>query len=116
ILRACITLASRMDPRSTVERADRCTRLRSPGASARRRRYHGGMTNAALTADGDSDDHVVRAITGDDNFRVNAATTSETVRAALEAQRATGNTAKHFADLITGTILIRETMSPTHRV
>lgn len=74
------------------------------------------MTNAALTADGDSDDHVVRAITDDDNFRVITATTSQTVRAALEAQRATGNTAKHFADLITGTILIRETMSPTHRV
>jgi molecular chaperone Hsp33 len=74
------------------------------------------MTDAAPRADGAASDHVVRAITDDDNFRVITASTTHTVRQALEAQQAAGNTARHFADLITGTVLIRETMSPTHRV
>jgi molecular chaperone Hsp33 len=59
---------------------------------------------------------VVRAITDDDTFRVITADTTETVRGALSAQGATGETARHFADLLTGTVLIRETMSPGHRV
>ena len=74
------------------------------------------MTHAAQTAPVDPADHVVRAITDDDNFRVITASTTETVRRALAAQGAAGETARHFADLITGTVLIRETMSPTHRV
>lgn len=59
---------------------------------------------------------MVRAITDDDTFRVITADTTETVRGALSAQGATGETARHFADLLTGTVLIRETMSPGHRV
>lgn len=74
------------------------------------------MTLAAPMAIGDESDRVVRAITDDDNFRVITASTTQTVRQALEAQAAAGSTARHFADLITGTVLIRETMSPTHRV
>jgi molecular chaperone Hsp33 len=61
-------------------------------------------------------DRVLRAITDDDNFRVIAAATTETVRQALVSQRATGTTARHFADLLTGAVLVRETMSPGHRV
>jgi molecular chaperone Hsp33 len=61
-------------------------------------------------------DHVLRAITDDDDFRVITAITSDTVRRALVSQRVTGTTAHHFADLLTGTVLIRETMSPGHRV
>ena len=61
-------------------------------------------------------DRVLRAITDDDNFRVMTATTTATVRGALASQGATGDTARHFGELITGTILIRETMSPAHRV
>ena len=67
-------------------------------------------------ADTASGDHVLRAITDDDNFRVIVAATTQTVRDALAAQNAEGQAAKHFAALITGTVLIRETMSPTQRV
>jgi molecular chaperone Hsp33 len=65
-------------------------------------------------------DHVLRAMTEDDNFRVITADTTQTVTGVLAAQRTTHElsapTAEHFADLLTGTVLIRETMSPTHRV
>jgi len=61
-------------------------------------------------------DRVVRAITDDDNFRVITATTSGVVRQAMAAQQLTGVTARHFADLLTGTVLVRETMSPSYRV
>jgi molecular chaperone Hsp33 len=71
------------------------------------------MTNAATDR---SADHVLRAITDDDNFRVIVASTTDTVQRALAAQQAGGETARHFADMLTGTVLIRETMSPGHRV
>jgi molecular chaperone Hsp33 len=65
-------------------------------------------------------DHVLRAMTEDDNFRVITADTTATVRGAISAQRIAGSesvdVARHFADLLTGTVLIRETMSPAHRV
>lgn len=61
-------------------------------------------------------DTVVRAITEDGSFRVIAATTTETVRGVLEAQRAEGATARHLADLVSGTILLRETMAPNLRL
>jgi molecular chaperone Hsp33 len=61
-------------------------------------------------------DCVVRAITDDNSFRVITASTTETVRGVIEAQKAKGITARHLGDLVTGTILIRETMSPQLRV
>jgi molecular chaperone Hsp33 len=61
-------------------------------------------------------DHVLRAITDDGAFRVIAARTTETVRRAVEAQSARGNTARYFGDLLTGSILFRETMAPQLRV
>ena len=40
----------------------------------------------------------------------------DTVRGAIEAQGVTGQTARHFGDLLTGSILFRETMAPNLRV
>ncbi len=62
-------------------------------------------------------DHVMRAITDDDNFRVITASTTRTVEQVLQAQKVTDPaTARHLSDLITGTVLVRETMAPTYRV
>jgi molecular chaperone Hsp33 len=61
-------------------------------------------------------DTVLRAITDDGAFRVIAARTTRTVRGAVESQEATGNTARHFGDLVTGSVLFRETMAPNLRV
>ncbi|HYO94225.1 MAG TPA: Hsp33 family molecular chaperone HslO [Polyangiaceae bacterium] len=61
-------------------------------------------------------DSVLRAITDDGAFRVITAATTQTVRGALRAQDAQGATARTFADLITGSILFRETMAPDLRV
>ncbi|MSP24524.1 MAG: Hsp33 family molecular chaperone HslO [Myxococcales bacterium] len=63
-----------------------------------------------------AEDRVLRAITDDDNFRVVVAVTTNTVRGAVAAQEPSGTAAGHFADLITGTVLVRETMSPAYRV
>lgn len=61
-------------------------------------------------------DSVVRALTTDGAFRVIVASTTSTTRGAVDAQAARGATARHFADLVTGSILVRETMAPTLRV
>ena len=61
-------------------------------------------------------DSVMRAITEDGAFRVITVCTTDTVRAAMSAQEVSGATARHFADLLTGTVLVRETMSPQLRV
>ncbi len=58
----------------------------------------------------------MRAITDDGAFRVITARTTQTVRGAIEAQAATGDTARTFGDLLTGAILFRETMAPDLRV
>lgn len=63
------------------------------------------------------DDSVLRAITDDGAFRVIAADTTATVRQAIEAQRpATAELARVFADLLTGSILVRESMAPDNRL
>ena len=61
-------------------------------------------------------DTVLRAITDDGAFRVITARTTQTVRGAVEAQGVVGATARHFGDLLTGSILFRETMAPNLRV
>jgi molecular chaperone Hsp33 len=61
-------------------------------------------------------DTVLRAITDDGAFRVITARTTRTVRGAIEAQDATGQTARHFGDLLTASVLFRETMAPNLRV
>lgn len=62
-------------------------------------------------------DNVLRAITDDGAFRVIAADTTATVRGALEAQRpATVELTRIFADLLTGAVLVRESMAPDNRL
>jgi molecular chaperone Hsp33 len=61
-------------------------------------------------------DTVLRAITDDGAFRVITARTTQTVRGAVEAQGVAGVTARHFGDLLTASILFRETMAPNLRV
>lgn len=61
-------------------------------------------------------DTVLRAMTNDGSFRVIAAATTETTRQASAAQKASGDTAARFAELLTGAIIVRETMAPSHRV
>ena len=63
------------------------------------------------------EDNVLRAITDDGAFRIIAADTIATVRGALEAQRpATPELARVFADLLTGAVLVRESMAPDNRL
>lgn len=55
-------------------------------------------------------------MTDDSAFRVMAVNTTQTVRDALSRQAPSGITRKAFGDLITGAVLVRETMSPNQRV
>lgn len=55
-------------------------------------------------------------MTDDGGFRVITVRTTDTVRGVLESQGATGATARWLADLVTGTVLVRETMAPNYRV
>jgi len=61
-------------------------------------------------------DGVVRALTDDGAFRVITVRTTDTVRGAVAAQGLRGGAVRVFADLLTGTTLVRETMSPDLRV
>lgn len=61
-------------------------------------------------------DTALRALTEDQAFRVMAVSTTETVRGAIEAQRAKGESARVLGELLTGAILLRETMAPDLRV
>ena len=62
-------------------------------------------------------DSVLRAITDDGAFRVIAADTTATVREALAVQKAaTAELARTFADLLTGAVLVRESMAPDNRL
>lgn len=61
-------------------------------------------------------DSVVRAITEDGAFRVIAARTTDTIRGVVTAQRAPSDLARHLGELVTGAILVRETMAPNLRV
>jgi molecular chaperone Hsp33 len=63
------------------------------------------------------EDTVLRAITDDGAFRVIAADTTATVREALKVQKpATGELARTFGDLLTGAVLVRESMAPDNRL
>jgi molecular chaperone Hsp33 len=73
------------------------------------------MSSSPVPVPADSD-KALRAITEDGAFRVVAVRTTETVRGAIAAQKAQGASARLFADLVTGSILIRETMAPDLRV
>ena len=55
-------------------------------------------------------------MTDDGSFRAIVAATTSTVSGVLTAQETTGQTSRTFADLVTGTVLFRETMAPQLRV
>lgn len=61
-------------------------------------------------------DVVLRAITNDGAFRVMVARTTGMVREAVQRQAAVGSNAAAFGDLLTATVLFRETMAPQLRV
>lgn len=62
-------------------------------------------------------DLAVRAMTNDGSFRVIAIRTSQTVRGALGKQEDLSSTdAALYAGLLTGAVLVRQTMAPQHRV
>jgi molecular chaperone Hsp33 len=61
-------------------------------------------------------DVAARAMTEDGSFRVVAVDATQTARDAIAAQRASGRDANHFAELIVGAVLFRETMAPDQRV
>ena len=63
-----------------------------------------------------SSDSVLRAITDDGAFRVIVVRTTDTVQHVLKAQSAAGDTGRHLGDLVTGSVLFRETMAPNLRV
>ncbi|MCA9608867.1 MAG: Hsp33 family molecular chaperone HslO [Myxococcales bacterium] len=65
---------------------------------------------------GASTDRTTTAVTHDGAFRVIALRTTDTVRECIRAQGAEGDDARHLADVVTGTILVRLTMAPTYRV
>jgi molecular chaperone Hsp33 len=64
----------------------------------------------------DTSDSVLRAITDDGAFRVIVARTTNTVQHVLKAQGAVGPTGRNLGDLVTGSVLFRETMAPNLRV
>ncbi len=61
------------------------------------------------------EDHVLRSITDDDNFRVIVASTSSTVRQAVALHRLESETAHHFANMLSACVLMRETLAPHFR-
>ncbi|HSC88346.1 MAG TPA: Hsp33 family molecular chaperone HslO [Polyangiaceae bacterium] len=61
-------------------------------------------------------DSSVRAITDDGAFRVIVARTTDTAREIARLQKAHGEDARNLGDLVTATVLFRETMAPDLRV
>jgi molecular chaperone Hsp33 len=64
----------------------------------------------------DSADTVLRAMTDDGAFRIMVVESTRTLRSAIESQRAQPAETAALGDLLTGTVLFRETMSPQLRV
>lgn len=61
-------------------------------------------------------DRAVRAMTAEDGFRAVTIRSTEMVRRALQTQKVEGDIARAYAELLTGAVLIRETMAPKMRV
>jgi molecular chaperone Hsp33 len=69
-----------------------------------------------MSASKSEQDGALRAMTDDGAFRVVNVRTTDTVRRVLEAQRVTGRSAALLGELVTGAILVRETMAPDYRL
>jgi molecular chaperone Hsp33 len=63
-----------------------------------------------------SADSVVRAMTDDGAFRVVTARMTDTIEKALTTQDAWGENGRFLGELLVGSVLVRETMAPNHRV
>lgn len=61
-------------------------------------------------------DRIYRAMTNDGTFRIVTLSGTETAQAVCRAQNVRGQTARHLSELVLGSALIRETMSPQLRV
>ena len=61
-------------------------------------------------------DHALRTMCEEGNFRILLANTTDTVAAVLDAQSPAEDTRKLFADLVTASVLLRLTMSPDNRL
>jgi len=61
-------------------------------------------------------DGAMRAMTDDGAFRVVTVRTTDTVQRMLELQGHTGDNAKRLGELLTGAVLVRETMAPDYRL
>lgn len=61
-------------------------------------------------------DSVLRVMTDDGAFRVITARTTKMVRQAITAQGVSGSAARFLGDLLTGSVLFRQTMAPQLRV
>ena len=61
-------------------------------------------------------DQAIRAMTDEGSFRVIVLSAPEMVRKAVEVQEAAGEVAFLFSQLLIGSVLVRQTMSPGHRV
>jgi molecular chaperone Hsp33 len=61
-------------------------------------------------------DSVLRAMTDDGAFRVITVRMTDTCDRTLTKQQVWGQNGRFLAELLTGAVLVRETMAPTHRV
>ncbi|MET0388545.1 MAG: Hsp33 family molecular chaperone HslO [Polyangiales bacterium] len=61
-------------------------------------------------------DCAVRAMTDDGAFRVVTVRTTDTIQRMLELQSHGRTTAQHIGELMTGAVLVRETMAPDYRL
>ncbi len=61
-------------------------------------------------------DQVIRTVTEDGAFRVITLRTTELVREAIASQGLSAHEARMFGEVLTGAVLVRETMAPTLRV
>jgi molecular chaperone Hsp33 len=61
-------------------------------------------------------DGAMRAMTDDGAFRVVTVRTTDTVQRMLELQGHAGDNARRLGELITGAVLVRETMAPDYRL
>jgi molecular chaperone Hsp33 len=61
-------------------------------------------------------DGAVRAMTDDGAFRVVTVRTTDTVQRMLELQKHTGSNAQKLGEIVTGAVLVRETMAPDYRL
>ena len=68
------------------------------------------------TSEPKTQDSALRAMTDDGAFRVVVVRTTDTVRRMLELQGHRGQQAQSLGELITGAVMVRETMAPDYRL